>query len=116
MLSSAFAAESFAGPLAAALAATGIGIPENVLKSVCLLVITVVLAYFNLVFGELVPKRVAMKKSESLALGLSGLLAAVYKISAPLVWLLTVSHKRHFASGGLILTTTAKKFPRKKFA
>ena len=91
MLSSAFAAESFAGPLAAALAATGIGIPENVLKSVCLLVITVVLAYFNLVFGELVPKRVAMKKSESLALGLSGLLAAVYKISAPLVWLLTVS-------------------------
>ena len=76
MLSSAFAAESFAGPLAAALAATGIGIPENVLKSVCLLVITVVLAYFNLVFGELVPKRVAMKKSESLALGLSGLLAA----------------------------------------
>ena len=85
MLSSAFAAESFAGPLAAALAATGIGIPENVLKSVCLLVITVVLAYFNLVFGELVPKRVAMKKSESLALGLSGLLAAVYKISAPLV-------------------------------
>ena len=71
MLSSAFAAESFAGPLAAALAATGIGIPENVLKSVCLLVITVVLAYFNLVFGELVPKRVAMKKSESLALGLS---------------------------------------------
>lgn len=91
MLSSAFAAESFAGPLAAALAATGIGIPENVLKSACLLVITVVLAYFNLVFGELVPKRVAMKKSESLALALSGLLAAVYKISAPLVWLLTAS-------------------------
>lgn len=89
MLSSAFAAESFATPLAAALATTGI--PENILKSVCVLVITVILAYFNLVFGELVPKRVAMKKSETLALGLSGLLMAVSRAFAPLVWLLTVS-------------------------
>lgn len=89
MLSSAFAAESFATPLAAALATTGI--PENILKSVCVLIITVILAYFNLVFGELVPKRVAMKKSEALALGLSGLLMTVSRAFAPLVWLLTVS-------------------------
>lgn len=89
MLSSAFAAESFATPLAAALATTGI--PENILKSVCVLIITVILAYFNLVFGELVPKRVAMKKSETLALGLSGLLMTVSRAFAPLVWLLTVS-------------------------
>lgn len=89
MLSSAFAAESFATPLAAALATTGI--PENILKSVCVLIITVILAYFNLVFGELVPKRVAMKKSETLALGLSGLLMTVSRAFAPLVWLLTAS-------------------------
>ena len=55
------------------------------------MIITVILAYFNLVFGELVPKRVAMKKSEALALGLSGLLMTVSRAFAPLVWLLTVS-------------------------
>lgn len=91
MLSSAFAAENFAGPVVAALVAAGVGVPENVLRSVAVLVITVILAYFNLVFGELVPKRVAMKKSESLALGLSGLLRSVSIVFAPLVWLLTVS-------------------------
>ena len=91
MLSSAFAAESFADPLVGMLVAAGVGIPENVLKSVTLLVITLILAYFNLVFGELVPKRIAMKKSESLALGLSGLLRAVSRVFAPLVWLLTAS-------------------------
>lgn len=61
--------ESFAGPLAAALAATGIGIPENVLKSVCLLVITVVLAYFNLVFGELVAKTCGHEKVRIFGIG-----------------------------------------------
>ena len=91
MLSSAFAAESFADPLVGMLVAAGVGIPENVLKSVTLLVITLILAYFNLVFGELVPKRIVMKKSESLALGLSGLLRAVSRVFAPLVWLLTAS-------------------------
>ncbi len=91
MLSSAFAAESFADPLVEMLVASNVGIPETILKSVCVLLITMILAYFNLVFGELVPKRVAMKKSETLALGLSGLLRGVSRIFAPLVWLLTVS-------------------------
>lgn len=91
MLSSAFAAENFADPLVAALIAAGVGVPENVLKSAAVLIITMILAYFNLVFGELVPKRVAMKKSEALALGLSGLLRSVSLVFAPLVWLLTVS-------------------------
>ena len=54
-------------------------------------VITLVLAYFNLVFGELVPKRVGMKKAEGLALGMSGMLTMVSRFFAPLVWLLTVS-------------------------
>ena len=55
------------------------------------MLITLVLAYFNLVFGELVPKRIAMKKSEQLALALSGLLYGVSKVFAPLVFLLTGS-------------------------
>ncbi|MGI6069726.1 MAG: hemolysin family protein [Blautia sp.] len=91
MLQSAVAAENFSGPLTDALIRAGAPIPAGVLKSICFFLITLLLAYFNLVFGELVPKRLAMKKSESMALGMSGLLYWVSKIFAPLVWLLTAS-------------------------
>lgn len=91
LLGSAFAAESFAQPLVRLISGTGVDISESVLKSVSVIIITLILAYFNLVFGELVPKRLAMKKAESMALGLSGLLHGVSRIFAPLVFLLTVS-------------------------
>lgn len=91
LLQSAFAAENFAGPLVRILVQAGVTIPENVLRSAAIVMITLVLAYFNLVLGELVPKRIAMKKSESMALGMSKMLYLVSKIFAPLVWLLTVS-------------------------
>ena len=90
-LQSAFAAENFAQPLVTLLRGTGIPIAEEALKSACIVVITLILAYFNLVFGELVPKRVAMKKAEELALKMAGMLSLVAKIFAPLVWLLTAS-------------------------
>jgi len=50
-----------------------------------------VLSYFTLVFGELVPKRVAMRKAEVLALGMSGPISFISKVFAPLVFFLTVS-------------------------
>src|SRR5699024_3017360 len=64
---------------------------EGVLRTICVFLITLVLSYFNLVFGELVPKRIAMKKSESLALGMAKMLYFVSKVCAPLVWILTIS-------------------------
>ncbi|MDD3393826.1 MAG: hemolysin family protein [Anaerotignum sp.] len=91
LLGSAFAAEHFAGELAQFMHNSGVGVSLNVLHSFCVLIITLVLAYFNLVFGELVPKRVAMKNAEKLALGMSGTLKMVSKLFAPLVWLLTAS-------------------------
>lgn len=42
-------------------------------------------------FGELVPKRLAMRKSESIALAISGLVSVISKLFAPIVWLLTAS-------------------------
>lgn len=90
-LQGATAADQFSEILVSFLVDSGIGIPEQILAPVCLFVITVVLAYFSLVFGELVPKRVAMKKPENLALGMSGILHVVSKVFAPLVWLLTLS-------------------------
>lgn len=91
LLGSAFAAENFATPLVKVLVGAGITIPQSMLKSISVFLITIVLAYFNLVFGELVPKRIAMKKSESMALGMSGMLYSVSKIFSPIVALLTVS-------------------------
>ena len=91
LLGSAFAAENFAGALVTAIQGTGVGISAAVLETFAVFVITLILAYFNLVFGELVPKRVGMKKAEGLALGMSGMLTMVSKFFAPLVWLLTAS-------------------------
>ena len=90
-LGSAFAAENFAGVLAAGLAKIGVPLSAEVLHSVSVVVITIVLSYFTLVFGELVPKQVAMRNAEKLALGMSGLISGISKFCAPLVWLLTVS-------------------------
>ena len=91
LLGSAFAAENFAGELAQFMQSKGVDASLAVLRSLCVLIITFVLAYFNLVFGELVPKRVAMKNAEGLALGMSGMLRLVSKLFAPLVWLLSAS-------------------------
>ena len=90
-LGGAFAADSFAEPLVELIMRTGIPVPQSVVHSVCVILITIVLAYFSIVFGELIPKRIAMKNSEKLALGLSGILRFVAVVFAPIVWLLTVS-------------------------
>ena len=91
-LGSAFAADNFAVRLVDWL--LSLGVPETAkaaLNSVSVIIITLILSYFTLVFGELVPKRVAMKKAESLALGISGLISFISKVFAPIVWFLTVS-------------------------
>ena len=56
-----------------------------------MVVITLILSYFTLIFGELVPKRIARKKSEQLALGMSGMISGISSLFKPLVWLLSVS-------------------------
>lgn len=88
---SAFAADSFAGPLANALYNAGLAINIDVLQNICVILITIVLSFFSIVFGELVPKRLAMKNAEKLSLSLSGILTFVSYLFAPIVWLLTVT-------------------------
>ena len=53
--------------------------------------IVVLVTYLTIVFGELVPKRIAMQDAEKVGLSMSGLLYVTAKTFAPLVWLLTVS-------------------------
>ena len=91
LLSSAFAADSFSQPIVKWLIGLGVNIGEKTLSTITLVVITMILAYFNLVFGELVPKRIAMKRAESMALGMAPTLYGVSVIFKPIVFILTVS-------------------------
>ncbi|MBO5351966.1 MAG: HlyC/CorC family transporter [Lachnospiraceae bacterium] len=90
-LGSAFAAENFSGVLVEWVVGLGVSISPEVLDSVAVILITVILSFFTLVFGELVPKQVAMRKAETLALGMSGFISTIAAIFKPLVSLLTVS-------------------------
>ena len=90
-LGSAFAADNFSERLTTWLISLGIGIPASTLDSISVILITLILSYFTLVLGELVPKRIAMKKAESIALGISGLISFISTFFSPIVWLLTKS-------------------------
>ena len=90
-LGSAFAAENFSDGLVNWLLGLGVPIPAATLDAVAVVVITLVLSYFTLIFGELVPKRVAMRKAEALALGMSALISGIAALFAPIVWFLTIS-------------------------
>lgn len=90
-LGSAFAADNFSGTLADWLFDLGIPLSRATLATVSLILITLILSYFTLVFGELVPKRLAMKKAESLALAMSGLISVISTLFAPVVWFLSLS-------------------------
>ena len=61
------------------------------LKPVAVILITFILSYFTLVFGELVPKRLAMQQAEKLSLKVVGPLRLLSAITSPIVKLLTVS-------------------------
>ena len=92
-LSSAFAADSFADPLVRWLR-EGIGftaLPDSTLNTIMVIVITIILSYFSLVLGELVPKRLAMKKTEKVARATVGLVSAVAAAFRPIIWFLSKS-------------------------
>ncbi len=93
LLGSAFAADSFAEPLAQAIIGLGVTSAggQSAINILCVILITIILAFFNIVFGEIIPKRVAMRRAEKMALGISGVLKAVSVVFAPFVWLLTVT-------------------------
>lgn len=86
-LSSAFAGATLSGRLMLWLESFGINISEQVM----VVLITVLLSYFTLVFGELVPKRIALAKSTSFALFSAPIVSVVMKIFKPFVALLSLS-------------------------
>lgn len=92
-LGSAFAADNFSDKLVNWLINDcGVsGVSPSALDTISVIIITLVLSYFTLVLGELVPKRIAMKRSESIARTVSGLMIGMTTVLRPVIWLLTVS-------------------------
>ena len=90
-LGSAFAADNFSEPLVDWVAGMGVDIPRSTLDAAAVILITLILSYFTLVFGELVPKRIAMKKSDELAMGISGLVTGISIFFKPIVSFLSIS-------------------------
>ena len=90
-LSSAFASEAFASKLAPLLNNLLPVFSVNVWNTISIVLITVILSFFTLVLGELVPKRIAMKNYEKIAFATIGIIKAISVITSPFVKLLTVS-------------------------
>lgn len=94
-LTSASAAGSFSEPLARIIAGWfGIANTGNIygiISGVALVLVTIIISYFSLVLGELVPKRIAMQKSEEISFKVVGILLFVKAATRPFIKILSVS-------------------------
>ena len=86
-LASAYAAVNLADRLALSL--TGLPVIQNYSTGIAILIVTLLLALFTIVFGELVPKTLALARPDRVALALAGPLDVIGRILGPLVTLLT---------------------------
>jgi putative hemolysin len=91
---------TLAGFFASAVAATGISERLSIFLSkynilyehqISIIVITIILSYFTLVFGELIPKRIALQKAEKISLFTVKPIIIVSKIASPFIKLLSSS-------------------------
>ena len=88
-LSSAFASDTFADILAPMLNNLLPVLSISVWRNISIILITIILSFFTLVFGELVPKRLAMKNYEKIAFATIGIIKGIAIVTAPFVKLLT---------------------------
>ena len=85
-LASATAAVSLSEPLEDSLGFLG-----GAAGTVSVIIVTLLLAYLTLVFGELAPKRVAMQRAERWGMVMARPLSLLTKLTRPIVWLLSRS-------------------------
>ena len=90
-LSSAFASEAFASELAPILNNLIPVLSVSTWNTISIIIITIILSYFTLIFGELVPKRIAMKYCEKVAFASIGVISAISILTSPFVKFLTFS-------------------------
>ena len=90
-LSSAFASDAFASKLAPVLYNLIPAVSEDIWKGISIVIITLILSFFTLIFGELVPKRLAMKYHEKLSFATIGPIRTLSIITAPFVKFLSAT-------------------------
>ncbi len=90
-LSSAFASDTFAKKLAPILHDLVPSMTVETWGGISIVLITIILSYFTLIFGELVPKRIAMKKSEMIAFASIGVIQFISMVTSPFVKFLEFS-------------------------
>ena len=90
-LGAAFAGDSFAEYLTDWLVSLGVTIPVSVLDTIALVLVTVILSYFTLIFGELVPKKIAMQKPMEMARLSCRVVSTIAVVAKPVVKLLALS-------------------------
>ena len=88
-LSAAFGAARLAVPVSGVLA--DLGLPQGASDTVALVLVTLVISYFSLVFSELAPKRLALQRPERVALLFAPLLDRIAVLFRPVIWLLSKS-------------------------
>ncbi len=88
-LTSAVAADTFADYIVQFFVNTGIS--PSTLRAISLVVITLLMSYVSLIFGELVPKRLAMQDPEKVSYSVTKALSILYALLKPIVGLLSLS-------------------------
>ena len=92
-LGSAFAADNFAEVLSSAISKAFNLSADNtkIINTVAVVLVPLIFSYFTLIFGELVPKRIAMKHKEKLANSVCGIISFLAAVLKPIIWFLTIS-------------------------
>ena len=88
-LSAAFGAARLAVPVADAL--QELGLSPGAAETVGLVLVTLIISYFSLVFSELAPKRLALQRAEGVSLAFAPTLDRIATLSRPVIWLLSKS-------------------------
>lgn len=89
VLAGAFSGIRLAEPFAAWL--TGLGVAFDIAEPVAVALVVIAVTYLSLIVGELVPKRLALRNPEALALLVSPAMRALSVVARPLVWMLDAS-------------------------
>lgn len=90
-LGAAFGTENFSGYLSDFLTGLGLLLPAGVVTVVSMVVVTLVISFFSIAFGEMVPKRIAMQQPERWARAALGVMQGISRIFAPMMTLLGVT-------------------------
>ncbi len=88
-MSSAFAASTFAGYLQPVF--EKVGFLKAIAGPLATVIITIILSFFTLVFGELVPKKIGMQRAEWISYRIVDVLLFIGKVFKPFVWLLSIT-------------------------